>query len=1796
VLFRKQNAPKQPATYPKQILSLVPFIELARNYFPSTAVMEVYEEFIPQIAVAAMSETIISLAMFNLFMPTKFVTRALVDSIFTIWKEFVHSPALDAMIMDWLARIGEEFPAEYNPMQPDLMGWKTDTELPMIYTCGMRMLDLPVGSSDSGATGGHGKGHAVRVELGGIPLQILGKKKHFTRMRVLARLLIATLHLPSAFERLSNFIRAIESFSHPSNRGTWANDIAKLLRGLSTEFVARLSDHRKPAPKQFKDLVRPFVTLVKAPVFAFMYSKDSSAMIASQGALRNLVGLDPEVMMPSLLADHIYPALGGFSDVASDGSHVHRTLAAINALGACVAPLVHSRIFPPGPQTHIVELLFLVLPGIDVNDHNKTIATLLFIARTMFVFRFDDTKKFPNAQGVVGEDWVTQFVDRVLCLLEGTDSVGMLDGSEQHASAASNSSNSSSGRGIESNMLQAMQFASHVTLDGLPKELIQVAFSRVFQWIRGKSLANTSNSFSKFFVSIIRQDPDAFLHRVLEWIDEKITEEIAHGAGSRKTLLSSGTSLDHGTATLLQYQRLIWELARVPSTLWSQPESPCRHLILQILHKLLPLDDRKSFSMTHSTILTLLSTLTTVYSLKCAIKSDVDTSMLLFPKPDEVFHYWHIPNPCEISLAMELVSSYSDGIEQSIGSLVSAGGNKFDFNSQHQWLRQLSLLNACIRATSFWKHEHVKREKLVTARANIDCSKLRERYGSLLLQSWKIFNALPETGTEVDLKKEQQQQPPHMTIFPILISATRAYLALFGTSPGQGDGLHGELKVLKSMTRIPPGASYGSELPLLTSNEGITSEFRCRGIGLCNFTNKSYPLMIHTRRVNMLHERRMKLLTSNFPVSKVDEFLVECLENAATMVYPTVRRAGHSALLSVLAVRTSQKKPTTLRLLKKFGSFANDVAIQSYSNGTTAPVLEDISENLKSILRLFHSKILLRTMLANPEMFWPYLISQLIFCQTQDKPAIQQLLQLSLIEFVVLQLGFQFHPHISAQVKELSQGWLNEGFQLSNSEARLDKLLKKKESYQYALDSLVDFIQSGGSHVAPFLPGSNQVLKLSTSLHWRTCGTALSMICGLLLVPEMKVSSKLMGVVLQRIVDEHYNLRTIADGTLQSILSIVKDRSLRTSRKIKIPCTPEIQKSLRNGDLVDCVLKSTALVGPLKNCYIDNANIGWLCFAKEIPVYSSTKFGSPIPLSADWQSCVNTLQATMTAPDFVTKIFHYHSLESNNNRQQSLNFSWNRACLIKQIVSLLGPGSYVEVALARVVEMMDSPHDQPAKIKCGLEWAAGILCGLKHWPTNSANEVWNVLLPPLERGMEKCVNETLKLYDSLLRYVLQRRDPRRVAPLFNLILKSSSNAGDSKSGAFAEAKKLSFLKTVVDTIGQYSPTFLQQLIVNQMFPLVCHPLKLVRDSLGSLIWEALFTLHRYGYGSVSDFLALHAEGSQQKPNRQNLIVISKLATDVCQKILQANNPDDKLQGIKTIAVLLVLSINHYRAQPLYVILKPLLHLVLKLVSSEDVEASDIGKQCVSAAAHFNLGTQDRAMDHIRYLLSLLHAKDRPISPVEGLSQLSSEHSDSWQIKIQIIRVVQIVYFRHLLVFNMINRDEIVDMLFGLLLDPQLEVRILAGVSISGILQCSGSSPSLNPGSPQSPRITLRERVRLLATRLLKEGPGKSLPQRVRGKSLPSGYADAVRCRHGGVISLCSIIRAAPYSVPKGIPEILVQLASYSSDPAPITTTIRDTFAEFKRTHSDTWHIDRLAFEPEQLSMLSDIFVSPSYYA
>ncbi|CAG2066464.1 unnamed protein product, partial [Timema podura] len=112
----------------------------------------------------------------------------------------------------------------------------------------------------------------------------------------------------------------------------------------------------------------------------------------------------------------------------------------------------------------------------------------------------------------------------------------------------------------------------------------------------------------------------------------------------------------------------------------------------------------------------------------------------------------------------------------------------------------------------------------------------------------------------------------------------------------------------------------------------------------------------------------------------------------------------------------------------------------------------------------------------------------------------------------------------------------------------------------------------------------------------------------------------------------------------------------------------------------------------------------------------------------------------------------------------------------------------------------------------------------------------------------------------------------------------------------------------------------------------------------------------------------------------------------------------------------------------------------------------------------------------------------------------------------------------------------------------------------------------------------------------KEKARTKLKKKIKNKVVDSTGIELLKVRHAGILGLCAFINAYPYDVPEFMPEVFLILGQHLNDPQPISSTIRKTLGDFKRTHHDNWEHHSLKFTEEQLAVLTDLTIPPSYYA
>jgi len=166
-------------------------------------------------------------------------------------------------------------------------------------------------------------------------------------------------------------------------------------------------------------------------------------------------------------------------------------------------------------------------------------------------------------------------------------------------------------------------------------------------------------------------------------------------------------------------------------------------------------------------------------------------------------------------------------------------------------------------------------------------------------------------------------------------------------------------------------------------------------------------------------------------------------------------------------------------------------------------------------------------------------------------------------------------------------------------------------------------------------------------------------------------------------------------------------------------------------------------------------------------------------------------------------------------------------------------------------------------------------------------------------------------------------------------------------------------------------------------------------------------------------------------------------------------------------------------------------------------------------------------------------------------------------------------YRHKFLLSSSETELVWNQMQKLLTDNQVEVREQAASVISGLMR----------GSDEKLVKPFRENSFKEAILLQK-----------RNKTRLSENGLSLAARHGVVLALASSILSVPYDLPSWLPDIITLLAHFIGEPSPIRSTVMKTIAEFRRTHADTWAIQKDSFTEDQLEVLADSSSSLSYFS
>ncbi|GLB36441.1 putative protein with domain of unknown function (DUF3437) [Lyophyllum shimeji] len=1725
--------------------------EQCKRYFPPGEIPAMLETFLPLLT----QDTVLTMMpILTSFLPPTHI-HLYIPCLFKIWETF-NSSVIDDRLIDLAGLLSEEHVSGTSGDLGEEGGapWKdvgiwTEAEWQILVAKGLSSMNVPVGATQGSTTAGHADTLADRTSL--------RIKKPVNRFSAIAKILVYSMAVDGeirggddqkgyvagskALDSLDRIITSTESFFHPSNFGPWTSTLTAFLNRLAAEFIKRLKEEQQETCKTpvtcrlTPTIRRAFVSILRTPALLAMFSKDPVCASYAQSSLRVMALLEPGMVMPELLER----AYGGLEVV----NETHRTTAVLNMLAGVALPLVSESTWPGG-QRHLLPLLELSIPGIDLNDPSKTMCATVFIVSAIQHIKIGDLTKETTrisytstdedvvmdterdyGQGadtdvptlsreedraLVREstasfaDWVTSLFRRVLALFENLPE----EGGRKHTPGGKQ----------EENVLKSIKALTDVVCLHLSDELFELVLNLLYDYATTNAKSNAVLSFGQLIACLARVKPDRTMAKFLPYCISQIEEEIKHGASSVRT---TSTHLVTPSDTTLH-----WNLAILRGCLGFGGTVLLRYKA-QILDLLKLLIDKtkseRGYTATGRLVTRALHTLGETYPINSRFvntedwedpnfNSDHNVHWGRLYNPEDVVIEWHVPNDDEIAFVLEILEQIVGPALDKVESLLETTSS-WDSIDRNDFCRYLHACRAVWLGLATFIKEPPKEvvnpclyevelpEMLVSSldvQAGFTLSDLndsryqkaltyRSRYGDVCQRA--AF-ALRRGGGGED----------HIDAVVGVTRAIDTFLLAYGVNRGDFDNLQKNYDQARDANRFWIKQRENSRLVFLKRAQ-----------------------VYHNSRVYMhaLYRRR----------SALDDRLLGELVELSLSPYTRIRRQAQGVLHNVCGYYVRSTRYILPKLFDALGKGSDP-------------------DRMKGALYVLWNKGIAAFALGvNPEFHGRYLLS-LLNCQHEEKPSIQKLvgtlaqdclghlteeavhtdaytLATPGVEAALDDLMSEFSPNVVDR-RLLKEAW----------DKASVRIRKRAEVYNVAVSSILE-------------------VAVRPTTHWRYVQMASRFLLGLLR-RDAPTSPEVAKFFMEQTLSPQPTIRYTAQRAVVKVLAFVKIRTYSKSREEMWldEWSNPLAQEIRITDPQKFLQMFEQPVEASGGLYVDKIRTGFVAWAPSIKAYRAVGQTPGVVWEAESWPCLSVIRDVITKADYYPSLLLLWSQESaklgNNVELRKDNIAYIKS--LAKIFIIDGTGHLLSAIDASLSE------SEKFKQRASAEILSGVLRGSKHWPNPPLDNLWKWTASRLNRIFAQIKPETLQFWESFFQYQLQELDPRRNQVMLDWILGLPLEfKGDS---AFTMSKSLTMFGILVDSLGVlFNPKadrYVQMLFDNANTDYA---------EMRAHICQNLFTLIKNQwqptYPSTGAFLT--ACKTTNDPLRIRDARYLERVLDIRAKLprwREERLPPPRVSQSEYDKVGLTLlqwiwvSAHGAQACLIFPYAIPLMPEILRM--SELNDSPDL--QMYSSA--------------VLYVLSAVSPPVEYVAAILNNFATAIKSSQSWRIRLHALPALVVFFYRNLLSISQDGVMQVMDVLLECLGDENVEVREMASKALSGIVRCS-QRQSILP---------LKNRFVALTRKI-------ALPPR-RDPS----YAESLRSLHSAILGLCALIESFPYSVEPWIPPLTEVLAPHATDPPPISTTIRKCASEFKKTHQDTWHKDQYMFNEDQLQSLSTMLVGTSYYA
>lgn len=1722
--------------------------EHCKAHFSPADVPEMLDTMLPLLTKESMLTMV---PVMTSFMPLSH-THLYLPFFMRLWEGF-NSSVADDRFLDLLGALSERHVAGH--LGPDGQEgnarWKevgifTTDEWNFLVSKALGSMHVPVGAAKGvGAS-------AVLADL--VDPQSMRIKKSINRYHALARIFVYSMSQDSvvrtdssgvegclagskALDSLDKLVTGTETFFHPSNSGPWSIALTSFVQHLTSEFGKRWH-----AEQQSECKTPPNQRMTLAIRLQFVTILRTPCLLAmfSKDPISAAYAQSGLRSMALLEPHFVMPEL---LERAYDGLEAvietHRTTAVLGMLTGMVRPLVCENVWLGG-QKHVVPLLMGTLAGIDLNDPVKTICATRFIIGVAQHIRIGDLSGKP----VVMDDATMEVDNNYPSLPDGTES----------------------GFGVVLSRQEERELARDTTANFA--DWVTSLFRRVFALYENlPEEGGRRNTTGGKQEETVLQSIKAMLDVVCIHLSEPLF-------GLVLNLVFDYAATNAKANAVKAFGQLIGSLAR------SRPE--------KTLNKFLPLCTAQiEDELKHGA-----SSMRTTSSTHAAVPSDTTLhwnlailrgcwgygGSTLIHKKQEIFRI--------LTLLVEKTKSergYSNTCRL-ITRIAHTVSGTYPLHSQfvntEQWEAE-SFDNDHMR---FWGQQYQAEDVVLEWHVPND----GEIEFILDLMDTVISPTLDTVEKILDLPTWDEVA---RNDFCRNLHVSRAFWA----------GLSMFLADQRTTTANPCLHSDTESTGLIVSNIGVRAGFVLNDVNDPRYQRAS----AFRNRFGQVLKRASSVLSASAgedhidPImgvlKSIDVYMLEygmsrggfdqlqkafrltrdmsrCWVNDksnARLVFTKRAQVYHSGRVYVQTLyrRRSELDDTLLRELKE-ASLSHYTRVRRYAQAVLHNICsyyvrsarfilpdvfevvrnETVPDRKKGALYILANKGI--SAYALSDTTYPEFLMALLQCQNEEKPSIQKL---------VNDLSSECLSHLQEETVNTSAYT----GQIDSLEPTLSNLAEQFAIFDEAL--LAEAQAKNASRIDKRQKLNQQAVESVLSIannpgtHWRYVLIALRFLnhlCRRDAVP----SPALLKFFISQTLSPQPSIRKVAQRAVIKSLAFVKLRTYTSSlaelwlEEVKNPLMRKIpsRESRIFQDFTEDLDQHNGL-------FIDKIPTGFLTWSDSVKAYLPA---ADMPSISTWESAA--APALESVHEFLVSKEYFKQLSALWGQESSvdvpvLDVRTHNLDLIKSLIMTYD--DLVPSALAAVDDLLLDADK--FKQRAGAEVLAGILRGIKHYPQASSSTIWAWTIDRLDRAFPQVKPDTVSIWESLLSLQLSHRDPRRNQRLVNWILSRPLELhGDS---AFEMVKNLSILGILMESLGMRVKPLMNKHIL-PLFHSINTPYAEVRSHISHIIGFSVRDAWRPSYASVQELLRACGDGSNNDPLLMNSPAFLPQMAEMQEQLTRSREerlPPPRVSqseydkcGLSILTWIWLLA-HSPQAGLVFPYAVSLIPEVLRMTNIQD----NPELQVMSSAVLYLLASVAAPKQYVGVILDHF---------IEAITK-----SDSWRIRRHALPVVLVFYFRNLLSIPPQTMSKLMDVLIDCLKDENIEVREMAAKVLAGVVRCSQ-----------------RHRIPSLKTAFLRSANRVRLPSR-----RDPGYADSLRLLHSSMLGLCSLIESFPYSpVEPWMPALIEVLANHSTDPAPVSTTIRKCASEFKKTHQDTWAKDAASFSASQISDLHTILAGTSYYA